>query len=837
MNSELKAVTSYLQEALSAKPTPTAQREVEARWHVSKVEFFQTLVILRDIASDAGLTTRTIHIKNDQHSNLRHRRVYKISYPKSNLPVIGTTAISDEWIEKVSVGKSYDSTSFKFRVAVADEIPVKAVRTKPTLERLGTRYEVPLTPTLRADLQIEQIPGKPIDYRIELELLDNTKLEDFTTWISRITGYIQESRIPMPNHLRDEVIDKYNELMTGSKSNSSTFIKSSLPHPSDLELKDLLYGTLLARGRTSITAKADGEVTELLFLEKGIFAVSGRDQVNHIARLAIPELTPSLFQGEMVQTYEDSGISSDYTFVFFETLISSGGSVRDIPSLTDRRAYQTALTKLFKGRQDLTLLQKDFEIASTTDELYKATNKVLDSLSSLPYPTDGLIETEVDQVYREGKITIKKSKERKNLTIDLEIGANQQLLVVDDAHGFKKIPFTGSSQFPFKLSPAEFKEIFDNTEFMVVGDVWEFEFDDNYRPHPRRPRYRKSSANKLSTALNLWALIERPIREETLRGTDLELMKRYHNNAKSDLFATLKMGSTYADYGSGRGGDLRKFKKRDLKVYLLEPDAGNRAELQKRITENGFSGNVKGLVDFGAEHTDRVVKELLKGVQVDSAGMMLSWTFFNGSSEMMDKALETLDKSIKPGGTLLFTTVDGDAMVEGMRGAGMLKTPQYTIERIGGREILIDIPGSIVENQTEWLPDLVELDKRLKKRGFRLLEKKRLTDTKNFPKQQRILSAMYVTLRYVKAVAQPPTTVARPVTAVARPASSQPPPSQEKEDEEEVYEEQVEPGEEKVEEEEAYEEAGEDEEQEEQKGNSSRSEWVGLDPSALFERL
>jgi len=833
MNFELKAVTSYLQEALSAKPTPTSQREVEARWHVSKVEFFQTLIILRYNASDAGLATRVIHIKNDQHANLRHRRVYKISYPKPNLPVIATTAISDEWIEKVSVGKvkSYDSASFNFRVAVADEIPVKAVRTKPSLERSGTRYEIPVTPDLRADLQIEQIPGKPIDYRIELELLDNTKLEIFTDWISRITGYIQESYIPMPVHLRDEVIAKYNEMMTGAKSDSRTFIKSSLPHPSDLELKDLLNGTLLARGRTSVTAKADGEVTELLLLEKGIFAVSGRDQVNHIARVAIPELTPALFQGEMVQTYEDSGIGSLYTFVFFETLIAGGGSVRDIPSLIDRRAYQTALTGSFKGRKDLTLLQKNFEIASTTDELYTATNKVLDSLTSLPYPTDGLIETEVDQAYREGKINIKKSKERKNLTIDLEIGVNQ-LLVVDDAHGFKKIPFTGSARLPFKLSPAEFKEIFDNTEFMVVGDVWEFEFDDNYRPHPRRPRYRKSSANKLSTALNLWSLIERPIRVETLRGADLELMKRYHNNAKSDLFETLKMGSTYADYGSGRGGDLLKFKKKDLKVYLLEPDAGNRAELQKRIKENNLTANVKGLVDFGAEYTDRVVKELLKGAQVDSAGMMLSWTFFNGSSEMMDKALETLDKSIKPGGTLLFTTVDGDAMVEGMRGAGMLKTPQYTIERIGGREILIDIPGSIVQNQTEWLPDLVELDKRLKKRGFRLLEKKRLTDTKNFPKQQRILSAMYVTLRYVKEGVKP---VVQSQPKV-RPVPSQPTPIQEAEDRKEADEDQVEEEEayeDQVKEEEAY----EDQVEEERKGTTSRSEWVGLDPSALFERL
>jgi SAM-dependent methyltransferase len=767
MNSELPLVRAYLHGELSTKAS--GDREIEARWTVSKAQYYQTLKAVRALTQTPMRTIRIVDHTYGQSRDqeVRHRQIFEIRFDQPNVLVSPAKPSTEEWVQKRKSRRPYDSAEFGFRVDVATETKVPRPTGKPSgAERKNTRREILVTPAIRVDFPHDANPDRgESGYRVEVELLDATKIDDFLDWISRITCLIQESLLPVTRTERQQIINAYNELMTNGDTRYDSFQRATLPHPEDLEMHDLLRGTLLSRGRTSVSAKADGDTTELMFLETGIYAVSGRDQINKIARVRSADLIPAMFQGEMVVPLPKSGIKSSYTFVMFETLFYRGQDIRvqdqspEVPTtLISRREYQKALVSAFApgNNKSLTILSKEFPIATTTDDLYTATNLILDSLSKLPYKTDGLIETEVDRPYLNGEIDIKKSKSRENLTIDMRIGTGK-LLVGGEGRGSNEIPFAGIANYPFtQPTPEEFRQIFDRTEFMEVGDVWEFRFDDQLRPHPVRPRYRKMTPNRLTTARNVWALVNRPVSEDTLRGRDLELMKRYHNEAKKGLFAKLKDGDTYGDFGSGKGGDLLKMKAKNLKVYLLEPDKNNRDELNRRIDENKFRCNVRGIVDFGAEETERVVKELLKGAQLDAVGMMLSWTFFNSSSEKMDAALETLDRSLRPGGTLIFATVDGDAMIEGLRGAAMLQTPQYTIERYQGREILIDIPGSIVQNQTEWLPDLVELDIRLRRRGFQLLEKRRLDQTSTLPKQQRILSAMYATLVYKKAVAELP---------------------------------------------------------------------------------
>lgn len=740
MNAERETVRAYLAGVENLDP---AGLEIEARYVVTKTQYYRVLRAVRP----RGVTT--VKIQDETHDQVRHRRIFPVTFPRPNKLVVGTTPSVEEWVRKERIGNAYDSTEFGFRIAKAREKPSPPVTGPVTFANTSLRREVRVTDQIRIDFPKDE---KPVRFRIEVELLvppTPDAIEEFLTWVFKVASLIQGSEIPIGIDERTAVIGYYNLLMNPSDPNQKCLQRQSLPHPEDITMHDLYKGTLLARGRNSFTVKADGETKELLFLDSGIYAVSGKDSVNKLLNTRVKELIPALYQGELVTIPKDGEIGHIYLFVLFETLFTSGQDHRR-KSLEERRAFQNILAKTFINYRGLTIIMKEFAIFDSTDTQYAAINSILDSrvVTDKLFGNDGGIFTEVDRPYLRGEVEIKKAKTRKDLTIDFKV-TERDLIVANERDKFQDVPFRGSPEAPFTITPEQLQNIIEETEYMEIGDIWEFEFTSDNKAIPRRPR-EKPSPNKLGTALNVWQLINRPLEEATLRGRDLELMRRYHNVDKKESYDALPDGITLLDLGSGRGGDISKWKRKKFKLYLDEPFANNRQELQRRIKEAHYEKNVLGLVDFGAEETDRIITTLLKGAQVDVVSMMFILTFFFRDSATLDGVLDTAARALRPGGKLLIKTANGARVLEQMRGANRLVTPQYNITRSGGRELLIDIANSIVRDQVEWLTDLTELNLRLQKRGFRLIETHHLDQVQNLPQQQRILSLMYTSLTYEK---------------------------------------------------------------------------------------
>jgi len=669
-----------------------------------------------------------------------------------------------EWTLKETQGQPHISQEFGYLAANAIEKVATPSSEKSIGVRASYRSSVLVAKGLRVDF-VEDV--SPLKYRIEAELV-GTDIEVLVEWVPRLLSLIQQSHIPIGISERTTVFKGYNSMMEGKSSTvAERFLRGSLPHPEDLTLDELYNGVPWSDGLTTLTPKADGEVTELLFLATGIYAVSGQDQINKLLDQAIAPLTPSMYQGEIVVPYESSGIQSAYTFVMFETVYVKGSAIRNTADLTQRHVHQKPLLSLFGKERNhpvLTILLKPFPLIRNADDFYRTSNELLDLIESteakadtgvalagddLLYPTDGLIETQAMKPYVRDQIKIHKLKKRSNLTIDLTV-REDGLYASDDRPGKKGLVlFNGNRQQSFQMAASRIAAMVAATQYMFYGDIWEFGFDEEYRVIPIRPRHRKNTPNKWTTAQNIWRLIRRPLEDSTIRGRDLVLMRQYHNRTKRQMFEALTKGNLHWDAGSGRGGDLGKMKDQDLKVFALEPDGDNRAELQRRVKENNWQGMLKGLADYGAEEHERVLQELLGGQQVDSISLMLILTFFFGQPEVLQGLITSIAGALKVGGKLLVLTFNGERVVAGMRGAGKMTGPQFSLERKEGREMLVSFgEESIVVDQTEWLVDLVTFERLLAVHQIVPVKEWHLTDTANLPHSQRLLSSMYTAVIY-----------------------------------------------------------------------------------------
>ena len=96
---------------------------------------------------------------------------------------------------------------------------------------------------------------------------------------------------------------------------------------------------------------------------------------------------------------------------------------------------------------------------------------------------------------------------------------------------------------------------------------------------PSRVRHDKIKPNSYDIASDIWSDILLPIDNETMKGNTLLLMKRYHNRIKRELF--VGNGKYLLDIGSGRGGDINKWKGFD-KIVAVEPNPEHIKELRRR---------------------------------------------------------------------------------------------------------------------------------------------------------------------------------------------------------------------------------------------------------------
>ena len=373
-----------------------------------------------------------------------------------------------------------------------------------------------------------------------------------------------------------------------------------------------------------------------------------------------------------------------------------------------------------------------------------------------------------------------KWKPPKDLTIDFQIkhkplrsgGSMIELFVgLPKNEGFLGL-FTGTNNYPFPIDQG------GNVELAIKGSIVnglpdgtivEYKWDYSKRLMiPMRIRSDKQRPNLKQFADDTWDLIQNPITLDTIKGEDFKLMFKYHNRIKRNLFETayrsLKsrngQGSllTALDIGSGPGGDTSKLIKFD-RIIFLEPTISYLPELSSRIrnayrqanveilTNDNFQSKInislgRGdkaiILNTGGENSGLIKKVVdgWAGGPVSLISIMLSMSFFWSSPQKI-KALETtIVENLSPAGEGIFFTIDGELVRHAFNPIVLSnkikmggQVDDIDVARFGGAnldydeklsKLVISIPYSLVDRQTEYPPYLADLELGLKLKGWKI---------------------------------------------------------------------------------------------------------------------
>lgn len=235
-------------------------------------------------------------------------------------------------------------------------------------------------------------------------------------------------------------------------------------------------------------------------------------------------------------------------------------------------------------------------------------------------------------------------------------------------------------------------------------------------------------------------MIEDPIELSTLLGTNIKLMRKYHNVIKRELFDE-SPGKYLLDLGSGRGGDINKIQKYE-KIIAVEPNTEHiikLVELAKKIFElpeiriitkmselDNISNSSRDkiiILNTKAEDYDFITSAVHKFFgKADVITMMLSLSFFWKNETILQSLVKTVSDNLAVGGVFSYITIDGekvkqtfDPIIKGPiieelnlnNGDIMMK---YIKTNGFSNELRVKYKGTIVGDDEEQIEYLVMLD-------------------------------------------------------------------------------------------------------------------------------
>jgi len=161
------------------------------------------------------------------------------------------------------------------------------------------------------------------------------------------------------------------------------------------------------------------------------------------------------------------------------------------------------------------------------------------------------------------------------------------------------------------------------------------------------------------------------------------------------------------------------------------------------------------IIQAGGEDTEIIYKAVREfiGDRVDVISSMLSMTFFWQSSEKVQALANTISTNIKPDGKFIFLTMDGTLVQQTFEPAFNTGPAIDTLDLgvavlnykgdLKPKELHIDIKGSIVQNQREWLVYLDDLRIRLANYGFNFTKMEKADNEKFLTEEEITMTQMY----------------------------------------------------------------------------------------------
>lgn len=681
-------------------------------------------------------------------AELKNSGSYQITESVSEVKIYGPIRVWDEddttyYMKKERVG-NVNIPKYGVRLSKSKEEMIERPRQLPFRPDIIRNRKRVTFQKRKYQIDMTQVnePHKAPIYEIEVEyLIPNISPKDVFKPIKYLLKLIQNSPLILSIPERNKAIAQFNQLFANDitaltraskgafRMRENTLFNKQVNRPQDLTPPDLPQIMSYA-----FTDKADGKRKFLFVGDEGVYLLNPlSNEISLILDDTIEGWENTLLDGEMLTSLKDRDTLPKNIYLAFDTLFYKGVDVRQ-RSLVERLDLRNKTKTAFREalNDNLCYLLKYFFYEG---DYYMNVHEVFQYIDDLPYENDGVIMTPIDSPYlappqRGGKPTYK-WKPHELLTIDFlikKIGANEYEIYVYERRGrrMNEVKFRGTRKYPFsgRVNIQDDRKV--DGHQIYDGQIVEFQWKGDHL-EPYKIRSDKIIPNALRTAQGLWTLIHNPVTKQMILGESLTLMRRYHNKIKKNMLKPLGRSKTILDIGSGKGGDLLKWKAQNLTVYAVDPSEEHLRELVRRVNQAQYSDKVTP-INIGAQETQALKGKV--GEVVDAVTAFFSLTFFFENEDLLDRLMNTFSVFIKPEtGLLIGTVLDGKAVLKALKGKEKLEFDNWTIHKdykedgkVGfGKKIKIDIQAATVHHQTEYLFDFDIFREKLEARDFELV--------------------------------------------------------------------------------------------------------------------
>ena len=661
-------------------------------------------------------------------------------------------------IQKTNIYSSNFSYSFRLSVSeekefqLTDNYKKELTREKKRWTHRSVHSIIELTEVNTIYLNNNTITS----WEIELELVEPATIKNLVNDVEILLKVIQNTNVIYNDPLKKDVISDWNTAMgvigIHNKNGQALMNTDVLVKARNLKRRDLVSGGIDS-GYT-IAKKADGVSKCLFFNKGGIWLLSPPLEINLLISFndKYEPYINSCIIGELVPENKRHNIQTPYYFVPYDLLyvpglknnvqLYEGNIVKDKYSYLRRISMMknliTQINPFLNGV--VTIENKDILKIGTTPKQLKETYEIVKNKPS-NFHTDGYILTPIYASYNphsdkyplsQRKLSsypdVCKIKPWDELTIDFRIvdtdvakdvclGKNNQKLTkalyVTDDQSNKNVCFSGDNYFPFyqDINVDWNNPMIANLSGGVIVEFGPVRIGDLIVLQPRRLRNDKQSPNKKNIASDVWTDINSYLEETTITSEDFEKLFQQNNKIKRDIFdKNLEEDTILIDIGSGKGGDLTKWKKASH-IYCIEPNQINLAELYNRISYHKMNDKVT-VLECGGEDTEFILKNLDITNKNVTVSMMLSLSFFWKNENMLNQLQNTLVSIAKLASNnvkFLYYTIEGNRTLKLFqeKGNDITLGPCHMI--YNNPEIYINIKNSIVVDQTEYLVKLLDL--------------------------------------------------------------------------------------------------------------------------------
>lgn len=641
---------------------------------------------------------------------------------------------------------------FKLRLSVSEEKqidPPSLVGLKPKITRKRYRHEYIFNQFYKYSLtRIEEVNSlylsKPV-YTYEFEIEFNfLNIKPTVEIVEQAIEYIlpilvsssQTNKSYLPLSLIDYIKKYRKDLFLEHKLKEVKPVNLSREEASQLYQKEY-----------DVTNKLDGEHFYVLLCEDGIFAVNDRT-VEGLSKQRSSSI--SIVDTEYYQNF----------FYIFDYLLKN-----NISQFEDK----THMERIKEAETDFNKLSF-IKIKEFSFDLYNFSKNFLNDPNNIK-TNDGLIYTSSNG------LEVKKWKYQERMTLDFLVnfvgvykGYNVYKLYLGDKNNQIKV-FEGSPEFPFKHDPVLYTE-----SKLINNGIYEIGFDHKkgfilhrQRPDKIIPNYywttgvnvwndinnpftQKELLELLEISLKTYESLNGPLKTQNKQVKVLEEYRRYHNDIKRMMINTFCPSKKVLDLGAGNGGDLGKYEKVNVNyLWAVEPYQKNYEEFIKRINESFPQMKTKTKLIIGKAQDTSIILEEMAGEMADVISSFFSLSFFFFNTSDLNKLVETISQTSRPGGLFIGTTIDGirlKRLLKQNNGYFEFEGGSYKLLEDGTIEVIME--GTIVQKQKESLVRFKLLKDKLKAKGFVLRETHFFEENPKLSKTENIISSLYRTFVFEK---------------------------------------------------------------------------------------